>query len=164
MNSGAGRCASDEGPSKAMGGAMAGTTARPHCLAEETATRCQRSRRALRVRAASVTSLRAVTIGWMAARPSITASRTTASILSPFSTACASVSAIGTSARGVTRLTSRTVTRALLTAATTAANSPPSPLNTASGSPAASRSTRLRCSASSAGRSISVAGSLAAGA
>ena len=66
-------------------------------------SRCQRStRRAARERRQRHLG-RAVTIGCTAAKPSITASRITPSILSPFSTACASVSAMGSSARAAAR-------------------------------------------------------------
>ena len=48
----------------------------------------QRSWRLPFVSAASDTSVRAVIVGWIAATPIITASRTTSSILSPLRTAC----------------------------------------------------------------------------
>ena len=44
--------------SSARASSTAGTTARPHCLADDTAIRCQRSRRWPRSSAASVISLR----------------------------------------------------------------------------------------------------------
>ena len=49
--------------SNARGSRIAGTTARPHCFADATAIRCQRSRRWLRRSDASVTSLLVVTSG-----------------------------------------------------------------------------------------------------
>ena len=69
-----------------------GHWARRDCLTDASATRLHRSRRPARPSAATVTSVRAVTIGWMAATPSMTASRTMSSILSPLRTACTSVS------------------------------------------------------------------------
>ena len=76
---------------------MVGTTARRHCLAEATATLPHRSI----VAAAPRAIVRAVITGSIALTPIIVASRMTASILSPLSTACTSVSGTRTSGAGV---------------------------------------------------------------
>src|SRR5437762_11301045 len=78
----------------------------------------------------------------------MTASRMTSSILSLFSTACASVSATAGSAAGSARDRSCTVTSRREADATRARNSRPRPSNTDTVSPTPSRSTRVRCSAS----------------
>ncbi len=77
--------------SKVTGSRIGGTMALPHCLAAEIATRSQRSWRRPFSRIAAVVSVLAVRIGRIAAAPIMTASRTTSSILSPLSTAWASV-------------------------------------------------------------------------
>src|SRR5919198_3060 len=61
--------------SNVSGGRTSGSTARRDCFTDASATRRQRSTRADRISAATVASVRLVTIGWMAATPSITASR-----------------------------------------------------------------------------------------
>src|SRR5437762_8776833 len=70
------------------------------------------------------------------------------SILSAFSTACASVSATDASAGGSTRDISCSRTSRRTALATRATNSWPRPSNTRTVSPTPSRSTRVRCSAS----------------
>ena len=58
-----------------QGARISGTVARPHCLADEIAIFCHRSWRRPLTRADSLISVRAVTVGWMANTPIITASR-----------------------------------------------------------------------------------------
>ena len=95
--------------------------------------------------------------------PIITASRTTSSILSPLSTACASVMATRGSGGGTARLQPRTHATSCRPVRR-ASNSPPRPLKTRSASPAFSRSTRVRCSASSSGSGTTSPGACASGA
>ena len=98
-------------------------------------------------------SVWAVTIGCTRATPSITASRTTSSILSPFSRATASVRCVAGSAAGVSARSVCTSTCSWAACATRASNSRPCPLNTRTVSPTRARNTRTRCPASSAYRS-----------
>ena len=113
--------------------------------------RCQRSSRRPRVKAASGTSVLAVSIGWIDATPIITASRMTSSILSPLSTACASVTRTRHSGTGTTGSPTSTTTPVLSTEVTLASASRPWPSKIRTAAPACTRRTRRRCPASSAG-------------
>ena len=99
------------------------------------------------------TSVRRLTNGCTAATPSMTASRITRSILSLFSSACASVTATRGSGAASRGSTTSTPTRRDVTEATRASASRPLSIEDRDGIPRASRSTRARCCASSSGRS-----------
>src|SRR6476660_6516823 len=88
----------------------------------------------------------------MADAPSMTASRTTSSILSPFKTACAIVIGTIASAGGSIRVINCTRVSRGSPTATRATNSCPRPSKTETVSPTPSRNTRRRCSASSFGK------------
>ena len=74
-------------------GAIRGSTARPHCLADAMATRSHRSCAASAARTG--TFVRLVVIGQMSTAPSTVASRITASIASPFSSPWATMIGAG---------------------------------------------------------------------
>ena len=123
-------CGSSSQLSKVNGPRMSGTTARRDCLTDAIATRFHRSTRPPRTSAATVTSVRDVIIGWMAATPSITASRTMSSILSPLRTAWTSVSGTDASMAGSTRERTCTRTSRASALSTFARNSWPRPSKT----------------------------------
>ena len=144
-----------EDASNAAGELDRGTTARPHCFAEVTATRSQRSARRISG-CARCPPYAALMTGAIAATPSIDRVADHRSILSPFSTACASTI-------GERQLRARTA-RPTYHGAHRAR--PPAPRRhmldgrgrrTPNPRPASSRNTRARCSLRPARSAISSA-------
>ena len=94
-------------------------------------------------------TVRSVINGITAETPIIVASRTMASILSPLSTACASVSRTRGSDAGGTGSRSDRVTLSFAAVAMRARYCVPRPSKTSTRAPAPRRSTRTRCALSS---------------
>src|SRR5262245_21541366 len=115
--------------------------------------RCHLAMRVLRAIAARLISDRSEMTGLMLVTPSITASRTTSSTLSPFRTLMTSVRCTSNSRAGSSSSMRRTLADFLPACTTSARHSVPAPSKISTSSPTPSRSTRTRCSASSSGNS-----------
>jgi hypothetical protein len=146
--------------SNAVPSPIRGTTARRHCFADAIAIRRQRSGARPAFSGATVC---AVTSGSIAATPIIVASRTTSSIFSPLSAACASVTRTAGSGAAAASSTIRATAPSRAICSTRARNSRPAPSKTTTSSPARRRSTCDRWRASSSDRcAVPEAGSIVA--
>ncbi len=120
---------------------MRAVSPRPHCLAASTAMRLHRERRALA--STGRTTLRSAITGTIRLTPSSVASRTIASSLSPFPSACTSVTARGATTSAARAPSIRTRTdRPELSTITASASIACSGSNAVNTSPSPSRCTR----------------------